>query len=273
QSGAHRQPTELPRLLKSNFARRQGPWPDDAHIPAKHIDKLRKLVQGKLSQKPADGRDARVVAHLKNWACSLILLPQQCLEFLGVDDHGAKLEHLETAAIEPHANLAKKNRTRGSDLDYRRQDEQEWRKQQQRNGGGDDIEQPLDCHLMWLQLKGLIVQVAVADGFPCSRTRALETEVVCGEGKWNPELFARADGGLHGIVMLPLVSGDIDSAYCRGAEHGLQIVAGTEQARYHRGGAALVVEAQTAHNPMVPAPVDFHASEPPQGADADDEHL
>ena len=88
-----------------------GTRPDEAHVAAQHVPELRQLVEAGAAQEGAEARAARVVAAPSRPA------PSRCL---GVGAHRAELEHVEDAAVEPHALLAVEDRAGGGQPDRER---------------------------------------------------------------------------------------------------------------------------------------------------------
>src|SRR2546426_1187605 len=68
-----------------------GPWTDQAHLPAKDVEQLRQLIQAGLAQERPEPRDTWVVFDLEG---RLELPAQACVSLetlLCIHDHGAKL--------------------------------------------------------------------------------------------------------------------------------------------------------------------------------------
>ena len=96
---ARRLPPRLLRRVTVQVLHQQRARPDPAHLAAQDIDKLGKFIQAAPAQEPSHPGDAGVPV------CG----PLGAAAF-GIPPHGAELEDLEEAAVEPHARLAVEDR-------------------------------------------------------------------------------------------------------------------------------------------------------------------
>ena len=98
---------------------RHGPGPDHGEVAQKHVQELRHLVEGGLSQQATQARDARVTVDL------LLSLPLGHLglvevalgALVGVGVHGPELEDADRLPVKPHALLAEDRSSWGVQAD------------------------------------------------------------------------------------------------------------------------------------------------------------
>ena len=81
-------------------------WPDQAHIPHQHIDKLRELVYTRLTDESSDGRNPRIILN------SPLLL----LRRLILDNHRTKLIHPKRLVLKADPFLTVDQRSRRRNL-------------------------------------------------------------------------------------------------------------------------------------------------------------
>ena len=101
-----------------------------AHVANEHVEKLRQLVQARLAQEGAEPGLTRVVDGGPGGGGGVI----------AVHAHGAELEHVERAVVEPHPLLPEQKRPRRGELDpygYRQHDRTG---DNERRGGDRDVE-------------------------------------------------------------------------------------------------------------------------------------
>ena len=79
-----------------------GTRPDEAHLAAQNIDQLWQLIQARPPQPLSQPGYARIVAGRPHRAGRLFRIVNHC----------AKLEHLESVAVQPHALLSIEYRAR-----------------------------------------------------------------------------------------------------------------------------------------------------------------
>lgn len=85
---------------------RDGARPDDGQIALEHIEELRHLVDGALTDEVAHPGDARVVVNLALYLPLVQLLGAQVLvHVVGIGDHAAQLKHADHPASPAHALL------------------------------------------------------------------------------------------------------------------------------------------------------------------------
>ena len=83
-----------------------GAWADNGQIALEHVEELRHLVDGALSDEPAHLGDARVVVDFAlDFPLVQLLGAQVLLNVVGVGDHAAKLKHANHPASPAHALL------------------------------------------------------------------------------------------------------------------------------------------------------------------------
>ena len=75
-----------------------GRGPDQAHLPAQHVEQLGQFVQAEFAQEPARRGDPRIVGHLEHRPGHLVQGGQLVLELLGVGHHRAELVNMVKAA-------------------------------------------------------------------------------------------------------------------------------------------------------------------------------
>src|SRR5712692_788866 len=81
----------------------------DWYVATQHVDELRKLVDGILSQDGADAGHARILPHLEHGAVPLVERLEGPAALLRVLDHRAELEHLEGLAVQPAPQLTEEH--------------------------------------------------------------------------------------------------------------------------------------------------------------------
>ncbi len=121
---------ELPDVKRALGAR-----PDDAHIAAQNVPKLRQLVQAPIAQEAAQRRDARIVAHAQ---------PGLLVELFRAGGHRAKFQHAERPAIGADPFLLEKDRAARGELDAERDQQQKRHAQQKRHTREDDVKNPFE---------------------------------------------------------------------------------------------------------------------------------
>ena len=110
-----------------------GPGTDQRHLAAEDIPELGELIDMGATQKPADPRDAGVVA----------LRPLRPAVGLGVGPHGPELQHFELAAVLADPPLAVQDRAAVRELYGNSDCEQDGGEEQRDQGGADDVEDTL----------------------------------------------------------------------------------------------------------------------------------
>ena len=83
---------------------------DQAHLAAQHVPQLGQLVEAGGVHEPPEAGEARIVAHLEQRPGAFVLGHDFGQAGLGVDHHGAQLEHGEGLAVEPDSGLAEDGR-------------------------------------------------------------------------------------------------------------------------------------------------------------------
>ena len=89
----------MAELVLHHFAGDWRPRPDDAHIAAKNVEELRKLVERVLAQDAPNTRDAGIVGDLEEYAVALVHVHDFGTSLLRIPHHGAELEAAEDAPL------------------------------------------------------------------------------------------------------------------------------------------------------------------------------
>src|SRR5579884_3606749 len=109
EAGTHAQAPALPSLVLVDFTRDGRSRPDQGHVAAKHVPKLRPLIDRELPQITADGGEARVVRNLERRLFRAQM--GDCgLEVFRVFAHRAELVKHEPASVQTAADLAEDRR-------------------------------------------------------------------------------------------------------------------------------------------------------------------
>ena len=90
--------------------------PDQAHLAAEDVIKLRQLVDVGVAEPCPEVRHARITRHLEHRATHLVVSAQRVELALGVGHHRSNLVQLEGPAIEPDTLLREENGTGDSFL-------------------------------------------------------------------------------------------------------------------------------------------------------------
>src|SRR5262249_46955910 len=111
----------LPGLVTPEFVRRTRTRTYKAHFPAQHVEQLRQLIQTGCPENAAPCDDAGItgVVQFRHWNIGVDQLIQMLLVRPGIDVHlhGSELQNKEALASKSDTLLAKKNRSRGRNLD------------------------------------------------------------------------------------------------------------------------------------------------------------
>ncbi len=137
EPGAHRVAEIVVRMFFAEFARELGtlgPGAGQAHLAAKDVPELRKLVETEPAEICAERRAARIVRHGPDGA----QIP------FGVFPHGSELDDDEPLSAETHARLTVKNRPAVAETDREGDEGQQRREQNQENGGNYNVNRSFD---------------------------------------------------------------------------------------------------------------------------------
>ena len=145
----HSQALQVVLGILRNLIRQRRPWTDHGHLPQEHVQELRELIDGVLSDEPADLGDAGVLLHLEHGAGDLVLLLELGEALVGVLVHGAELPHAEggQAAVGAgltHADLAVEGAALALQADERREHQAGDRDDDERGTAEHDVERALD---------------------------------------------------------------------------------------------------------------------------------
>src|SRR5262245_56212765 len=99
---------------------------NDRHFATKNIDQLRKLIDVRATQECADSRNPVIISHCLYELPAVIALR-----------HGAKLKHFDGLVVVTVPRLTKQNGTARVQLDGKRHDQEQWRKDYEACGGDD----------------------------------------------------------------------------------------------------------------------------------------
>ncbi len=122
--------------------RRAGP--DEAHVALQDVDQLGQLVEARAAQDVADPRDPGITGDLEQRAGALVVGLHGGQAGLGVDDHGAELEHPELGLVAADPLLAEQHRAAVLPLDRDGDDGEHRGGDEEQRAGDDDVEQALD---------------------------------------------------------------------------------------------------------------------------------
>src|SRR5439155_22485120 len=137
------EPTFLPSGIKSLYVpNRQRARADKTHVSPKHTNKLRQLVQAKLSQQPAYPCNPRIMLHLEGGAVYFVALFEIFQARLSVRNHRAKLEQEKFLSAPADALLEEEYWALRVKFDCDRNNCEDWRKQKQRDSGARYIDPP-----------------------------------------------------------------------------------------------------------------------------------
>ena len=121
-------PLELGDQVRNLWAR-----PDQRHLPAQHVPKLRQLVDVRAAEDATDAGDAIVVDSRPSGAVAL-----------GVHPHRAQLGDAELAAATADADLAEEDRAAVAELHGQSRDGEDRRQHQEGGRAHDDVHGALD---------------------------------------------------------------------------------------------------------------------------------
>ena len=108
----------MSHLVFLPLVNRGRPRPHKGHISQKHIEKLRKFINGGLSYKPAytvffpvraGAYDPRIILHLEHKPLHLIILHKLCLALFRIPVHAPEFQHSEYPAVLSHSLLGEKD--------------------------------------------------------------------------------------------------------------------------------------------------------------------
>src|SRR5437588_476904 len=140
QAGSNAQTAALPALVLLDFMGQRWAWPDQRHVSAQDVPKLRQLVQAEHSHRAAYGCTPRIVAHLEYGTVNFIQSFQMWKHFVRIVNHGAEFEQGEFASAEPAPRLPVEDPAWRGQFDKHSQDEKQGRKQGQGNCGDHKID-------------------------------------------------------------------------------------------------------------------------------------
>lgn len=132
--------------IRFNLRRQMGPRTDQAHVAAKHIPELGKLVQARLPQKGANLRNPRVIGQLEERAVwALVQVEQVFLQCLGIGNHRTELCKAYCLAVNADPLAHVKNLAPVLFLDQGGNDQHEGTERDQAENGAGNVDKPLDA--------------------------------------------------------------------------------------------------------------------------------
>src|SRR2546429_8647923 len=109
------------------------------------------LFRSRLSEKPANGCNPRIIRDLEHRSSHLVQAFQLSLLFLGTLDHRAELADGEDSFVQPQSPLSEKHRPRRRKFDEYRGDQKDWREADDTGQRNKHVQEPLQGH--WLSLR------------------------------------------------------------------------------------------------------------------------
>ena len=107
----------MPGGVLGHFAAEWGSRSNQAHLSARDVPQLWKLVERGTAQKPPDTGHARVALHLEGVTVDRVERSQVVEPLLRVRAHGAELHHSERPPVQPDPLLPKERSTGRVQLD------------------------------------------------------------------------------------------------------------------------------------------------------------